>query len=190
MTLRLALKQNRPGCVVAQEFRHDDLHARRRNDRLHADRNRFRPASGNRTDAPQGEAERRCAASVRAEPPLPDQTSGAASPPSDGSGSASSSPFGSEMRSTDTTFSPSAVLKMVTPLVARLAMRMPCNRHADDRPAVRNQHDLVVAADREGRRSAGRSRRPSTRRWRGCPCRRGRSRGNRRTTSACRSRIP
>lgn len=46
-----------------------------------------------------------------------------------GSGSTSapltSSSCGSEIRSTETTFSPAAVLKIFTPFVARLAMRMP-----------------------------------------------------------------
>ena len=54
------------------------------------------------------------------------------------------------MRSTDTTFSLSSVLKMRTPCVLRPAMRTSSTGHADQLAAVGDQHDLVALLDREG----------------------------------------
>src|SRR5688572_1859572 len=131
MTLQPGWKQNRPECVVAQESRHDDLHACRGNDRLHADCHRLWPASGDRTHAPQGEEEqaqglrltlrRRPQTTPSASVQVSGSTARSTESPSD-AGISSSSSSGSEIRTTETTFSPSAVLKMVTPFDVRLAI--------------------------------------------------------------------
>ena len=78
--------------------------------------------------------------------------SGASSPASSsGPPSTPSSTPSSVMRSTETTFSSSAVSNTVTPCVARPAMRMPATGHADQLAAIGDQHDLVALLDREGR---------------------------------------
>ena len=86
---------------------------------------------------------------------LPSATSSAgqvsAPPASDGA----SSPCGSEMRSTDTTLPPSAVLEYGDALRRATGDTNIANRNADHLAAIRHKHDLVIVGD--GKRSDKRS---------------------------------
>ena len=61
----------------------------------------------------------------------------------------SSSPCGSEIRSTETTLSPSAVSKIVTPFDVATCNSYLVDGNADNLAAIGDEHDLVIVGHRE-----------------------------------------